>query len=58
MEYDIPKEEHDNVMSCFWMMMRELEEQAENYFDRHMVNGYYDLWNRVTGEDKKPRWKS
>lgn len=58
MEYNIPKEEHDNVMSSFWMMMRELEEKAESQFDRHFVNGYYELWNRVTGEDKKPRWKS
>lgn len=57
MQYEIPKKEHDNVMSCYWMMMRELEDKADSAFDRHFVEGYYELWNRVTGDDKKPYWK-
>lgn len=56
---DIPKEEHANVISCFWQMMRELEEQARNTksrLDEIAVEGYYRLWNRITNDNKQPAW--
>lgn len=55
----IPKEEQGNVLSMFWSMLREQEEQAyesKNRLDRHMVESAYLVWNRATGDDLKPRW--
>lgn len=55
----IPKAEQANILSAYWMMMRELEEQAydsKRVLDRLQVEGFYRLWNRVSGENKKPRW--
>ena len=52
----IAKEEQANMISSFWSMLRELESHAENNLDKHFVEGYYRQWNRVTGDNKKPRW--
>lgn len=55
----IPKAEQGNVLSMFWSMLREQEEQAyesKNRLDRHMVESAYLVWNRATGDDLKPRW--
>ena len=52
----IAKEEQADMISSFWSMLRELEEHAENNLDKHFVECYYRQWNRVTGDNKKPRW--
>ena len=61
-QYDIiPEEEFANVLSAFWVMLREDEEQAyesRSAMARHFVEGHYMLWNRITGSDLKPRWKN
>lgn len=57
----IPEEEHANVLSAFWVMLREDEEQAhesKSAMARYFVEGHYQLWNRITGSDLKPRWKN
>lgn len=59
MEYSIPKKEHDNVMACFWTMMRECESTANNNDDRVLkvqVEGFAKLWNRVTNDSFQPKW--
>ena len=58
-EYKIPKSEQDNVMGAFWFMLRECEDVADDEKDiilKQFVEGYYDIWNRVTGKNLKPRW--
>lgn len=60
-EYKIPKSEQDNVMGAFWFMLRECEERAFDQKDpilKHFVESYYETWNRVTGDQKKPRWST
>lgn len=55
----IPKEEHSNVIAVYWMMMRQLEEDARSSgsaFDKLQVEGFYMLWNRITGDNKVPHW--
>lgn len=56
---DIPKEEHANVISCYWQMMRRAEENARNTksrLDELEAEGYYRLWNRMTNDNKQPAW--
>lgn len=58
-EFKIPKSERDNVMLAFWYMLRECEERAFDDKDiilKHVVEGHYAIWNRVTGSQLKPRW--
>ncbi len=58
-EYKIPKSEQDVVMGAFWFMLRECEERAFDENDiilKNFVEGHYDIWNRVTGGNLKPRW--
>ena len=58
-EYKIPKSEQDNVMCAFWFMLRECEERAFDEKDiilKQFVEGHYNIWNRVTGGNLKPRW--
>ncbi len=41
--------------------MTELETQANNTDDgvlKHQVEGWYRQWNRMTGDNKSPRWVS
>lgn len=54
----IKKSEQGNVIGVYWIMMRELEELARDgsALDKHMVESYYSLWNRMTGDDKEPIW--
>jgi hypothetical protein len=55
----IPKNEHENVMSSFWIMMRECENRAINEGDpvlKHWVAQWAEQWNRITGDNFKPRW--
>lgn len=58
-EFHIPKSMHDEVMGSFWLMLRELEEQAyssNSQLDKHMVESLYSQWNRVTGVIRQPSW--
>lgn len=55
----IPKKEHANMISVYWQLMRSMESQAQESncpLDKLTVEGSYRLWNRVTGDDKKPVW--
>lgn len=61
----IPKHEQANMLSSFWTMLQECETVVMNSKDGHMwrevvlkhwVEQWYEQWNRVTGDNKKPRW--
>lgn len=55
----IPRAEYENVISMYWQLMRESESNAHETnspLDKHTVEGAYRLWNRVTGDNKKPVW--
>lgn len=55
----IPKSLHSDVIANYWMMLRELEVQADNENDpilKISVQGHYALWNKMTGDNKQPRW--
>ena len=59
--YKIKRSMHHDIISSFWTMMTELETQANNTDDRvlkHQVEGWYRQWNRMTGDNKSPRWVS
>jgi hypothetical protein len=50
-----------NVISSFWMMLKECESNADCDDDvllKHMVEGWYRQWNEMTGDDKQPVWKT
>ena len=56
---NIPKEHQANTLSIFWTMLRECESKAhcnEDTVLRVWVEQWYDHWNKVTGDDKKPTW--
>lgn len=55
----IKRSMHADIIASFWMMLRELEEKADygSQLDKVQVEGWYRQWNRMTGDDKVPRWK-
>jgi hypothetical protein len=60
-EAKIPSDEQTNVMSSFWMMLRECETLADNDDDiilKHMVEGWYRQWNLICKDNKEPVWKT
>lgn len=53
------EDQQTEVMATFWQMMMELESQAdssENRFYQHRVEGYFQQWNAVMGDNKEPAW--
>ena len=53
----IAQEMHKDVIASFWMMMCMIEADAEDALTRCQVEGFYRQWNKMTGDDKVPRWK-
>lgn len=57
----IPKDEQECLLSSFWSMLGDLEHLADSkeasIILRHDVGQYYQQWNRVTGDNKKPIWE-
>ena len=59
MEYKIPEDRMDDVMSMLWQLMRTVEDRADdtgNTLDKLLVQGSYRLWNDITGDTNKPIW--
>jgi len=57
----IPRSMHKDVISSYWIMMSELMTQADNENDevlKVLVEGFFRQWNRMTGDDKKPIWRT
>ena len=55
----IAQEEQEDAISTFWTMLQECEGKANDVNDpvlRHWVDGWYRQWNRITGDNKAPRW--
>lgn len=55
----IAPELHKDVIASFWMMLGELESQANSDRDpilQVQVEGWYRQWNTMTGDNKHPRW--
>lgn len=55
----IKKSDQENVIHVMWILMGECERQADNDNDpvlKVQVEGAYRLWNKVTGDDARPRW--
>ncbi len=58
--FPIPKPEQDNVMGAFWALLKSEESRVESENDnvgKHLVEGYFRLWTRVTGQTRKARWE-
>ena len=57
----IPKNEQENVLASFWLMLRECENSADNDNNpvlKHQVEGLYKQWNRITGQEHVPAWEA
>lgn len=57
----IKRSMHADVIASFWLMMQTVETLADNADDvtlKAQVEGFFKQWNRMTGDDKKPRWVS
>ncbi len=55
----IPKDEQENILSGFWVLLTETEQNADNENNpvtKHIVEEYYKLWNRITGQNHEPIW--
>lgn len=49
----------EDVLHCYWIMMRECESQADSKKDhvlRVQVEGFYRQWNKLNGTDLEPIW--
>ena len=59
MEYKIPEDRMDDVMSILWQLMRTVEDRADdtgNTLDKLLVQGSYRMWNDITSDSHKPIW--
>ena len=57
----IAKALQPDIIHSFWTMLSELESQADNTGDAVLhvqVEAWYRQWNRMTGDNKQPRWLS
>lgn len=55
----ILKDQQEDFISPFWIMLQECEEKAIENNDvvlKHCVNHWYNQWNKVTQDNKKPYW--
>lgn len=55
----IPEHEQSNVLTVLWMLLRQAEQDAldtNSALDKHFVESYYTLWNRVTNSNVQPQW--
>jgi hypothetical protein len=58
---DIPKNMQEDTISSFWTMLQLLESDAHCNKDpvlKHWVSQWYQQWNEITGDNKKPRWEA
>ena len=56
----IPENEQANMIASFWTMLQNVEGNAIDQncpLTKHWVKQWYEQWNRVTGDNKKPRWE-
>lgn len=56
---NIAEHEQEDMITSFWMMLRECEAHAIDNNDpmlRYWVEGWYRQWNRVTNDNKKAPW--
>lgn len=57
----ISDDEQQNMLSSFLQMLVECEIKAQCDNDpvlKHWVEQWFQQWNRVTGDNKKPQWIS
>ncbi len=57
----IPEEEQRDFLATFWVLLGECEALADNSKDAYLerqVEGAFKQWNRVTGQNHEPRWKT
>lgn len=61
MKYKYPTEkEFEDIMGSFWIMLRECDTKAWVNNDtllKNWVEGWYEQWNSMTGQNHKPMWK-
>tara|TARA_R110000803_G_C11709167_1_gene286647 strand:+ start:47 stop:262 length:216 start_codon:yes stop_codon:yes gene_type:complete len=61
MKYEIPEDEKCNVLSIYWQMLQEIESRTDpkrQVLDAHLVQGAYNVLNRIGSTDARPRWES
>jgi hypothetical protein len=55
----IAPEHQEDALASFWTMLQECESKADDSGSallKNWVSQWYEQWNRMTGDDKKPRW--
>lgn len=58
--YEIPENEVENVISVYWQMLGELESKLDtekDILDKHLIKGAYDLLNRAGISSARPRFE-
>ncbi len=58
----IAPEDQEDVLSSFWTMLMECESTVLNSKETDVVlklwvTQWYEQWNRITGDNKKPEWE-
>jgi|GEM_PF-2707039 len=60
MNYEIPDNEKENVLSVFWQMLREIEDNTDPKHDvlnANLVMGGYAVLNRIGAAQARPAWE-
>jgi len=59
MNFEIPEEEVENILSIYWQLLRELETKVtpDNVLDKMLVDSAYTVLNRSGISDVRPRWE-
>jgi len=60
MNYKIPDNEVENILSVYWQMMREIEchtNPEKDPLNALLIEGAYKVLNRAGIHDGQPRWK-
>lgn len=60
MNYKIPENEVENILSIYWQMLREIETHTrpqEDPYNAMLVRGAYKVLKRCSIYDGKPEWE-
>ena len=60
MNYKIPENEVENILSVYWQLLAEVEGRTNpetDILDKYLVEGAYNLLNRCRISQVRPRWE-
>lgn len=59
MNYEIPEEEVENILSVYWQLLKEVESKTDpntDLLNALLVNGAYKVLRRAKIIDSEPKW--